>query len=147
MRNVKQFHSTGSGDRFPEVTAPGAWPDEAEETEDGVDHPVVVRRACPSCAQPVAVSPGETELPAHAVCSTPWNPFGSTVCDGSGRPVPAAVPVMEPAGVVDTEALSLPAGLDWRSQPFSHAVRVAPREAVPVAAPPRQVRRRVDRAA
>ncbi|WP_209313065.1 hypothetical protein [Streptomyces lonarensis] len=128
MRNVKQFHSTGSGDRFPEADATdGPWPEELADAEDGVDHPVVVRRACPSCAQPVAVSPGETELPAHAVCSTPWNPFGSTVCDGSGRPVPAAVPVMEPAGVVDTEALALPPGLDWRSQPFSHAVRVAPR--------------------
>ncbi|WP_103500592.1 MULTISPECIES: hypothetical protein [Streptomyces] len=138
MRNVKQIHSAGPEARAPEGTVTsGHWPEEDADADDGVDHPVVVRRACPTCAQPVAVTPAETELPEHAVCSTPWNPFGLTVCPGSGRPVPGAVPVMEPVAVRGEEPLTLPETLDWRTQPFSHAGRHAARatEPAPAAAP------------
>jgi hypothetical protein len=45
----------------------------------------VVRLFCPDCARPIAVLADEESLPEHALCPTPWNPFGLTVCVGSGR--------------------------------------------------------------
>jgi hypothetical protein len=86
----------------------------------------VVRLFCPDCARPIAVLADEESLPEHALCPTPWNPFGLTVCVGSGRPVDSAKPV-DGVAVVEGGAeqelaalLTLPAGLDWRTQPFSH---------------------------
>ncbi len=84
----------------------------------------VVRLSCPDCRQPIAVLVGGLNLPEHALCPTPWNPFGLTVCAGSGRAVAEAAPLdgpgqeQEPA--VMAAVLALPAGLDWRTQPFSH---------------------------
>ncbi|WP_436232600.1 hypothetical protein [Actinacidiphila alni] len=94
--------------------------DEAEDTfEDELD---MVRVDCPACARPIAVFSDEDRLPVHALCPTPWNPFGLTVCAGSGRPMTEA----RPAGVVglavpqELGLLALPDTLDWRTQPFSH---------------------------
>ncbi|SEN85551.1 hypothetical protein [Actinacidiphila rubida] len=88
----------------------------------------VARLFCPDCSQPIAVLDDEDRLPEHAVCPTPWNPFGLTVCGGSGRPVAEGLPLDEgrpldgAAGDAPEFAvlLALPAGLDWRTQPFSH---------------------------
>jgi hypothetical protein len=81
-----------------------------------------VRLSCPDCRRPIAVLPGEDRLPEHALCPTPWNPFGLTVCAGSGRPVAEAPPLDDAADEEPEFAvlLALPAGLDWRTQPFSH---------------------------
>ncbi len=84
----------------------------------------IFRVYCPDCARPIALLADEQVLPEHALCSTPWNPFGLSVCAGSGRAVADARPL---DGAMDgTEQdvavlLTLPAGLDWRKQPFSHA--------------------------
>ncbi|WP_374203104.1 hypothetical protein [Streptomyces sp. ST2-7A] len=84
--------------------------------------PVESRVACPECGQRIALPPGPGLLPVHALCPTPWNPFGLTVCRGTGRPVPEGLD--DPAEGVDAlvEALptALPEGLDWRLRPFSH---------------------------
>ncbi|WP_329130045.1 hypothetical protein OG552_05435 [Streptomyces sp. NBC_01476] len=92
--------------------------DEAFEDEFGD----VVRLACPDCGRPIAVFTDEESLPQHALCPTPWNPFGLTVCGGSGRAVDDARPVTVEQDQEQELAtlLTLPAELDWRTQPFSH---------------------------
>lgn len=84
----------------------------------------VVRLSCPDCGRPIAVFTDEEQLPQHALCPTPWNPFGLTVCGGSGRAVADARPAGGGADAVAQQdlarLLTLPAGLDWRTQPFSH---------------------------
>ncbi len=83
---------------------------------------------CPDCGQAIALVADEEFLPEHALCLTPWNPFGLTVCAGTGRPASDALPTL---GFGDDELvqelelepvvhLALPQGLDWRTQPFSH---------------------------
>ena len=95
-------------------------PEDAFEEESAY----VVHLTCPDCGQPITVFAGGQSLPEHALCPTPWNPFGLTVCTGSGRAVEEAGPVEgagrqpEPEGMA--AVLTLPAGLDWRTQPFSH---------------------------
>lgn len=124
MPKVKKFRSVGSqdapdggegGDREPDgQDGPGG---------DAGDFLPALRVTCPVCEQPVGVTQPAAELPGHAVCPTPWNPFGSTVCPGSGSPVPqapAGAPKLE-AVPADGAAHALPDGLDWRLQPFSHA--------------------------
>ncbi|MGW2630458.1 hypothetical protein ACWC2K_14160 [Streptomyces chattanoogensis] len=92
-------------------------PDEAFETFD------IYRVTCPDCGQPIALLADEDTLPEHALCPSPWNPFGLTVCQGSGRPVAEAP---ETDGATETQEqdaavlLTLPESLDWRRQPFSH---------------------------
>lgn len=124
------------------------WEPEAEPVEgfdaDGGAEPV--RVACPECGRPVALAGQGTALPLHALCPRPWDPFGLTVCPGSGRAVSVEeVPAAEAAatGGEPTARLTLPEGLDWRLQPFSHAVphrtHRAPR-AVRAGHPARRVR-------
>ncbi|MGW0396043.1 hypothetical protein ACWDYJ_35320 [Streptomyces sp. NPDC003042] len=84
---------------------------------------------CPDCGQSIALVADEEHLPQHAICLSPWNPFGLTVCAGTGRPVSDALPTV---GLLQAEQpgqgpqlepvvhLALPQGLDWRTQPFSH---------------------------
>jgi len=95
------------------------------EAEDEAGDPEaygIFRVGCPDCAQPIALLEGEGRLPEHALCSAPWNPFWLTVCEGSGRPVDEAVARDGSEGQRDglTALLTLPEGLDWRMQPFSH---------------------------
>ncbi|RSS79872.1 hypothetical protein [Streptomyces sp. WAC06614] len=79
---------------------------------------------CPDCGQAIALLADEEFLPQHALCLTPWNPFGLTVCAGTGRPAAEALPAVAVAAVPDEAepavVLTLPQGLDWRTQPFSH---------------------------
>jgi hypothetical protein len=104
---------------------------EAEDAEDGFDDDAqdldIFRVACPDCARPIALLGDEDVLPEHALCPTPWNPFGLTVCPGSGRAAHDATPAADAADAADGDdesdiasLLTLPAGLDWRTQPFSH---------------------------
>ena len=82
------------------------------------------RVICPDCAQPIALLADEDVLPEHALCASPWNPFGLTVCAGTGRTAAEARArgrVRWSAQEQDTALLlTLPQGLDWRTQPFSH---------------------------
>ncbi|PHQ53329.1 hypothetical protein BLA24_02155 [Streptomyces cinnamoneus] len=80
------------------------------------------RVICPDCARPIALLADEDVLPEHALCPSPWNPFGLTVCRGSGRGVEDAAPAGgDPAcGMDPALLLTLPESLDWRRQPFSH---------------------------
>lgn len=106
-------------------TAPVAVLD-AQDTEftDGgeFDVPDIFRVHCPDCARPIALLEDEETLPEHALCASPWNPFGLTVCAGSGRAITDARPLEGSAEGQDMAVLlTLPVGLDWRTQPFSHA--------------------------
>jgi hypothetical protein len=99
--------------------------DDTEDTDEVFEDELgdVVRLSCPDCGRPIAVLADEDDLPEHALCPTPWNPFGLTVCPGSGRAVAEARPLDAGDGEEQGELivlLTLPAGLDWRTQPFSH---------------------------
>ncbi|MBY8881021.1 hypothetical protein [Actinacidiphila acidipaludis] len=127
-RGERTDSSFGEG-QGPELTLSarivGVDTDTDTDAEDAFDDDLgeAVRLACPDCARPIAVLPDEDRLPEHALCPTPWNPFGLTVCGGSGRPVAEARPLDDGADGDEPEfavLLALPAGLDWRTQPFSH---------------------------
>jgi hypothetical protein len=96
---------------------------EAAEHVDAYDTLEMYRVICPDCAQPIALLADEESLPEHALCASPWNPFGLTVCAGTGRAAAEARPADEsaqPQGQDTALLLTLPQGLDWRTQPFSH---------------------------
>ncbi|MCP3769780.1 MULTISPECIES: hypothetical protein [unclassified Streptomyces] len=103
----------------PEYVDPDALDDEL----DAYDTFEMYRVVCPDCAQPIALLADEEVLPEHALCATPWNPFGLTVCAGTGRSADDARPADEAATLQEQDTallLTLPQGLDWRTQPFSH---------------------------
>jgi hypothetical protein len=109
----------------------------ADEAIEDFDEEVygIFRVHCPDCARPIALLAEEDVLPEHALCSSPWNPFGLTVCAGSGRAVADAAP-LETDGAAGQDVavlLTLPAGLDWRTQPFSHAIGTGSRPMRPAA--------------
>ncbi|MFF8969498.1 hypothetical protein [Streptomyces sp. NPDC014995] len=90
---------------------------------DAYDTFEMYRVICPDCAQPIALLADEEVLPEHALCASPWNPFGLTVCAGTGRAASEARPAdesFEPQEQDTALLLTLPQGLDWRTQPFSH---------------------------
>ncbi|MFF9003504.1 hypothetical protein [Streptomyces achromogenes] len=101
----------------------GVEPDAYDEEPDAYDTFEMYRVICPDCAQPIALLADEESLPEHALCASPWNPFGLTVCAGTGRPAADARPAdesVEPQEQDTALLLTLPQGLDWRTQPFSH---------------------------
>ncbi|MDN3261443.1 MULTISPECIES: hypothetical protein [Streptomyces] len=101
----------------------GVEPDAYDEEPDAYDTFEMYRVICPDCAQPIALLADEETLPEHALCASPWNPFGLTVCAGTGRPAADARPAdesVEPQEQDTALLLTLPQGLDWRTQPFSH---------------------------
>ncbi|QKW05442.1 hypothetical protein HUT18_02675 [Streptomyces sp. NA04227] len=101
-------------------------PEGVEPGEDELDLEDIFdmhRVTCPECAQPIALLPEEDTLPEHALCPTPWNPFGLQVCPGTGLTASTTRPAGEQDGAHDQDSavlLTLPQGLDWRTQPFSH---------------------------
>ncbi|MET9663106.1 hypothetical protein [Streptomyces sp. NPDC006510] len=99
--------------------------DPVEDTApDAYDTFEMYRVICPDCAQPIALLADEDVLPEHALCPTPWNPFVLTVCAGTGRAASQSRPADESLDAQEQETgllLTLPQGLDWRTQPFSHA--------------------------
>lgn len=120
MRTVKRVRTADDAARRAGHEAAAADPYEGETYE-------IFRVTCPDCGQPIALLAEEDALPEHGLCASPWDPFGLTVCQGSGRPASQAAP-LDGESVHDhdvTALLNLPAGLDWRMQPFSHAGRPA----------------------
>ena len=98
-------------------------PVEADEL-DFYDTFEMFRVVCPDCSQPIALLADEDRLPEHALCPSPWNPFVLTVCAGTGRCASEAGPADESLDAQEQDTallLTLPQGLDWRTQPFSHA--------------------------
>jgi hypothetical protein len=101
----------------------GVEPDDADEFDAYDDTFEMYRVICPDCAQPIALLAEEEVLPEHALCASPWNPFGLTVCAGTGRTAAEARPADESFTPQEQDTallLTLPQGLDWRTQPFSH---------------------------
>ncbi|KAB1150812.1 hypothetical protein F7R91_02205 [Streptomyces luteolifulvus] len=101
----------------------GVEPDAFDDEPDAYDTFEMYRVTCPDCAQPIALLADEDVLPEHALCASPWNPFGLTVCPGTGRGAADARPAdasMKPQEQDTALLLTLPQGLDWRMQPFSH---------------------------
>jgi hypothetical protein len=102
----------------------GVEPDDLDDEEfDAYDTFEMYRVICPDCVQPIALLADEKSLPEHALCASPWNPFGLTVCAGTGRAAADARPADETMEVQEQHTallLTLPQGLDWRTQPFSH---------------------------
>ncbi|MET9698693.1 hypothetical protein ABZY31_17440 [Streptomyces sp. NPDC006529] len=92
--------------------------------EGGAEAFDVHHAVCPDCGQSIALVADEEFLPEHGLCLSPWNPFGLTVCAGTGRPAAeaqaAAVALAADRELDPIVLLTLPQGLDWRTQPFSH---------------------------
>ncbi|MEU4118425.1 hypothetical protein AB0F71_28515 [Kitasatospora sp. NPDC028055] len=98
--------------------APGTDPGDAETWD-------IFRVHCPECRRPIALVADEERLPQHALLPTAWNPFAPAICPGSGTLTDdlAEAEIREDAEPTRFEALfKLPSGLDWRTQPFSHAL-------------------------
>ncbi|MFJ8002372.1 hypothetical protein ACIQ7D_35600 [Streptomyces sp. NPDC096310] len=96
--------------------------DESDEI-DSYDTFEMYRVVCPDCVQPIALLADEDTLPEHALCPTPWNPFVLSVCAGTGRAAAEARPADSSYEAQEQDTgllLTLPQGLDWRTQPFSH---------------------------
>ncbi|MFI2201395.1 hypothetical protein ACH47Z_11610 [Streptomyces sp. NPDC020192] len=101
----------------------GVESDAFDEEADAYDTFEMFRVICPDCAQPIALLADEEILPEHAQCASPWNPFGLTVCAGTGRAAAEARPADESFAPQEQDTallLTLPQGLNWRTQPFSH---------------------------
>ncbi|QDY75811.1 hypothetical protein [Streptomyces qinzhouensis] len=119
MQSVKNIGRTEPEPVDPAESARSAEVDEL----NAYDTFEMYRVVCPDCAQPIALLADEDVLPEHALCPTPWNPFGLTVCAGTGRPASQARPADDTPEPQEQEMgllLTLPQGLDWRMQPFSH---------------------------
>ncbi|GHD37739.1 hypothetical protein [Streptomyces galbus] len=132
MQSVKRPGRSASKRLQSVVVEPepeGVEPDDSLELDgyddefDAYDTFEMYRVICPDCAQPIALLADEESLPEHALCASPWNPFGLTVCAGTGRAASDARPAdesVEPQEQDTALLLTLPQGLDWRTQPFSH---------------------------
>ena len=126
MQNVKRPGRPARSRQQPviEPEPEGVEPaDTGIDAFDEYDTFEMYRVFCPDCAQPIALLADEDVLPEHALCASPWNPFGLTVCAGTGRGAADARPADESAKPQEQDTallLTLPQGLDWRTQPFSH---------------------------
>jgi hypothetical protein len=125
MQSLKRLGRTTSKRQQPVVELDPEYvePDAPDEEPDAYDTFEMYRVVCPDCAQPIALLADEDVLPEHALCASPWNPFGLTVCAGTGRRAAEARPADESVTPQEQDTallLTLPQGLDWRTQPFSH---------------------------
>ncbi|MFF9487548.1 hypothetical protein [Streptomyces sp. NPDC014676] len=125
MQSLKRLGRTTSKRQQPVVELDPEYvePDVPDEELDAYDTFEMYRVVCPDCAQPIALLADEDTLPEHALCASPWNPFGLTVCAGTGRRADEARPADESVTPQEQDTallLTLPQGLDWRTQPFSH---------------------------
>ncbi|MCT2588487.1 hypothetical protein LHJ74_00755 [Streptomyces sp. N2-109] len=117
MRTVKSPPTSRTQESAPD-------PVSVTGTVEAYDTYEIVRVSCPECAQPIALFADEERLPEHALCPTRWDPFGLTVCPGTGRDAAEAPLADSERGAQEEDVaalLTLPKGLDWRMQPFSHA--------------------------
>ncbi|MGE7390550.1 hypothetical protein ACQKM2_34240 [Streptomyces sp. NPDC004126] len=137
MLNTKR---AGRTEPEPLESVEAGYADDGEYLEPGDAEDFEVHHAvCPDCGQAIALVADEEHLPQHALCLTPWNPFGLTVCAGTGRPVSDALPTLgallpEQQELDVVVHLDLPQGLDWRTQPFSHVGGPGSRPVRPTAA-------------
>ncbi|GGW51152.1 hypothetical protein GCM10010503_30230 [Streptomyces lucensis JCM 4490] len=124
MQSVKRpGRSVSKRQPVVEPEPEGVEPDALDDELDTYDTFEMYRVICPDCAQPIALLADEEVLPEHALCASPWNPFGLTVCAGTGRAAAdarSADESCEPQEQDTALLLTLPQGLDWRTQPFSH---------------------------
>ncbi|MFF0464167.1 hypothetical protein [Streptomyces mexicanus] len=124
MHSVKRRSVSKRQQPVVESQPEGVEPDDFDAEEfDDYDTFEMYRVICPECAQPIALLADEEVLPEHALCASPWNPFGLTVCAGTGRKASEARPADESHAPQEQQTallLTLPQGLDWRTQPFSH---------------------------
>ncbi|MFD7703528.1 hypothetical protein [Streptomyces caelestis] len=125
MQSLKRLGRTTSKRQQPVVELDPEYvePDAPDEEPDAYDTFEMYRVVCPDCAQPIALLADEDVLPEHALCASPWNPFGLTVCAGTGRRAAEARPADESITPQEQDTallLTLPQELDWRTQPFSH---------------------------
>ncbi|MFD9887505.1 hypothetical protein ACFWZT_39250 [Streptomyces alboflavus] len=130
MQNLKRPGRSTRRKQQPVELEPAPEGVEQTVTDDGTaDEPdaydtfEMYRVICPDCRQPIALLADEDALPEHALCATPWNPFGLTVCAGTGRAASEASAADESLEAQEQDTallLTLPQGLDWRTQPFSH---------------------------
>ncbi|MGW4025300.1 hypothetical protein [Streptomyces sp. NPDC005009] len=125
MQSLKRLGRTTSKRQQPVVELDPEYvePDVPDEELDAYDTFEMYRVVCPDCAQPIALLADEDTLPEHALCASPWNPFGLTVCAGTGRRATEARSADESVTPQEQDTallLTLPQGLDWRTQPFSH---------------------------
>jgi hypothetical protein len=106
-----------------DIADAGLLDDRDDRDDEEFDTFGMYRVICPACTQPIALLADEDTLPEHAMCPTRWNPFVLAVCSGTGSPAATARPADEQGVVQEQDAgllLTLPQGLDWRMQPFSH---------------------------
>ncbi|MFD9793828.1 hypothetical protein ACFWXK_23115 [Streptomyces sp. NPDC059070] len=124
MQNIKRGGRVSIERTDPEPVDPAVEEDLDDElAADAYDTFEMYRVICPDCARPIALLAEETVLPEHALCPSPWNPFVLTVCAGTGRPAAQSRPADSGRDVQEQGTallLTLPQGLDWRTQPFSH---------------------------
>ncbi|MFJ4928720.1 hypothetical protein [Streptomyces sp. NPDC088736] len=123
MQSLKRPGRTASKRQQPVVEPEPEGVDALDDDFDAYDTFEMVRVICPDCAQPIALLADEEVLPEHALCASPWNPFGLTVCAGTGRSAADARSADESMELQEQDTallLTLPQGLDWRTQPFSH---------------------------
>ena len=101
MQSLKRPGRTAPKRQQPvvEPEPEGVEPDALDGEEfDAYDTFEMYRVICPDCAQPIALLADEEVLPEHALCASPWNPFGLTVCAGTGRAAADARPADETDG-------------------------------------------------
>ncbi|MER7827373.1 hypothetical protein ABTX85_32960 [Streptomyces sp. NPDC096097] len=128
MLNTKRAGRTEPEPLEPLDPGNGTYPIDGGDGDflDEIEGFEIHHAICPDCGQSIALVADEEYLPQHALCLTPWNPFGLTVCAGTGRPASDALPtvgMIQPVEVPELESVvlsTLPQGLDWRTQPFSH---------------------------
>ncbi|KIZ16964.1 hypothetical protein [Streptomyces natalensis] len=123
MRRVKQESAAPNGGAQEGDSLGFSGGEAADGSDDIFETFDIYRVTCPDCGQPIALLADEDTLPEHALCPSPWNPFGLTVCQGSGRPAAEAPETEDSMDAQEQDAavlLTLPEGLDWRRQPFSH---------------------------
>ncbi|MCP9993460.1 hypothetical protein LUX09_28165 [Streptomyces albogriseolus] len=125
MQSLKRPGRTTSKRQQPVLTPEPEYvePGTPDDDFDAYDTFEMFRVVCPDCSQPIALLADEEVLPEHALCASPWNPFGLTVCPGTGRRASEARPADESVTPQEQDTallLTLPQGLDWRTQPFSH---------------------------
>ncbi|MFE9423239.1 hypothetical protein ACFYNO_09760 [Kitasatospora sp. NPDC006697] len=120
-RRAADFEDAEGDDLVPGPdSAAGVEPGETETWD-------LVRVDCPECHRAIALVGDEEQLPQHAVLRQAWHPFSPALCPGSGVPT-EELALVEPEAGKPADALAalltLPAGLDWRTQPFSHSQTV-----------------------
>ncbi|MEV0125398.1 hypothetical protein AB0I16_28320 [Streptomyces sp. NPDC050703] len=123
MQNLKRPARAARAKQQPVAEPEPEGVEPADALLDAYDTFEMYRVTCPDCGQPIALLADEDVLPEHALCPTPWNPFGLTVCAGTGRAATDAKPADETMEAQEQDTallLTLPQGLDWRTQPFSH---------------------------